>query len=138
MPLTQRIRQTLHWGLRQYGLALGFVALAATGVGAFADAGILGAGVTAETVSTVASSTAIYSGAGAAVIDSYKCAEGDTNACAGAVAGIGGLGYGAGAKYLGLTAAQKVAFGAVASAFGGSSWLADLFEPFPDDDCASE
>ncbi|SIS10799.1 RHS repeat-associated core domain-containing protein [Microbacterium sp. RURRCA19A] len=100
------------------GLAIGMVALAATGVGLAADAGILALAVgvdAAETIGTVAGITSIAGGAAGVALDGLGCwGQGDEGACGAMIfnaagAGMGTLGYGVGRS--GITGARSLGVG---------------------------
>jgi RHS repeat-associated protein len=80
------------------GLAIGVIALAATGVGLFADAGLLALAVgvdAAETIGTVAAVTSVAGGVLSVGLDGASCyGGGDQGACGAMVANAVGTGMG--------------------------------------------
>ena len=111
------------------GVVAGGVALAATGVGALADASIIG-GESAVALGTFADATAIGAGGLATGIDGFKCVDNDgaaglnAGACAGAALGALSLGLGGIGAYGGLSDEASIAFSAGAFNLGlaGTTW----------------
>jgi hypothetical protein len=109
------------------GTVTGGLALAATGVGALADAGVIG-GEAAETVGVAAGYVGVTAGGVSTATDLVPCVTSfggggiDGPACAGAGAGLLTLGFG-GASLLGngLTAAANVGLDAGGFAFGAGT-----------------
>jgi RHS repeat-associated protein len=83
------------WNHRvQAGIILGGVALAATGVGAAADLGILGLDIEGTALAGGLDAAAAYGGMASAAVDAGSCVEGDIMACGGAIMGIAGMSSG--------------------------------------------
>jgi RHS repeat-associated protein len=127
--------QAVHW-VKQHpreaiGIGLGVVSVATGGIGLGADLAFEGTLLT----TTVADTTALATGAGAAYLDTGKCLSGDKVACIGAGLGVAGA-AGAVPSVIGDLIGVEVdtlPFGTIkgASAFGLLSGLsATVFDPF--------